>query len=392
VFKKKLRPGGTIERYKARLVIKGYSQKEGDDFFDTYSHVARLTIIRVLLSLVASHGLLVHQMDVKTSFLNGELDEEIYMEQTAGFVANGQEGMVCKLLKSLYGLKQAPKQWHEKFDRTLTSVGFVVNKADKCVYYRYGGGEGVILCLYVDEILILRTSLDVIKDTKDFLSNNFEMKDLGESDVILNIKLLRAGDGGVTLVQSHYVEKVLSRFGYSECEPAPTPYDPIKLLKKNQRISRDKLRYSQIIGSLMYLASATRPDISFAVSKLSRFVSNPRDNHWHALERVLRYLKGTMSLGIHYTGYTTVLEGYCDANWISDANEIYDTSGYVFSLGGGAVSWKSCKKAIFMRSTMEAELSSLDTASVEAEWLCELLMDLPVDEKPVPAISMNCDN
>jgi hypothetical protein len=135
------------------------------------------------------------------------------------------------------------------------------------------------------------------------------------------------------------VEKVLSRVGYSECEPAPTPYDSSKLLKKNRRISRDQLRYSQIIGSLMYLASATRPDISFAVSKLSRFVSNLGDDHWHALERVMLYLKGTMSLGIHYTGYPTVLEGYCDVNWISDADEIYAISGYVFSLGGGTVSW-----------------------------------------------------
>jgi hypothetical protein len=125
------------------------------------------------------------------------------------------------------------------------------------------------------------------------------------------------------------VEKVLSRFGYSECEPAPTPYDPSKLLKKNRMISRDQLRYFQIIGSLMYLASATRPDISFAVSKLSRVVSNLGDDHWRALVRVLRYLKGTMSLGIHYTWYPTVLEGYCDANWISDADEIYATSGYV---------------------------------------------------------------
>jgi hypothetical protein len=170
-----------------RLVIKGYSQKEGEDFFDTYSPVARLTTIHVLLSLAASHSLLVHQMDVNTTFLNGELDEEIYIEHPAGFVANGQEGMVCKLLKSLYGLKQAPKQWHEKFNRTLTFASFVVNEADKCVYYRYGGGEGVILCVYVDDILILGTSLGVIKETKDLLSNNFEMKDFGEADVILNI-------------------------------------------------------------------------------------------------------------------------------------------------------------------------------------------------------------
>ena len=132
--------------------------------------------------MAASHGLIIHQMDVKTAFLNGELEEEIYMDQPDRFVANGQEGMVCKLLKSLYGLKQAPKQWHEKFDITLIYASFVVNEVDTCVYYRYGGGEGVILCLYVDDILIFRTSLNVIKEVKDLLSNNFEMKDLGEAE------------------------------------------------------------------------------------------------------------------------------------------------------------------------------------------------------------------
>jgi hypothetical protein len=218
------------------------------------------------------------------------------------------------------------------------------------------------------------------------------MKDLGEADVILNIKLVREGDGGVVLTQSHYVDKILSRFGYNDCKPAPTPYDASKMLRKNKRIMRDQLRYSQIIGSLMYLASATRPDIAYVVSKLSRFVSNPGDAHWEALERVMRYLKGTVDYAIHYTGYPRVLEGYSDSNWISDADEIKATSGYVFTLGGGAVSWKSCKQAILTRSTMEAELTALDTATVEAEWLRELLMDLPVVEKPIPAILMNCDN
>lgn len=294
-------------------MAKGYTQKEGEDFFDTYSPVARLTTIRVLLSRAASHGPLVHQMDVKTTFLHRELKEEIYMDQPDGFVVPSQEGKVCKLLKSLYGLKQAPKEWHEKFERTLTAFGFVVNDGDKCVYYRHGGGEGVILCVYVDDILIFGTKLDLIKEVKDFLSRYFEMKDQGVADVILNIKLLRDENSGITLLQSHYVEKVLSHFGYSDSTPSPTPYDATVLLRKNRRIARDQLRYSQIIGSLMYLASAMRPDISFAVSKLSRFVSKLGDDHWHALERVMRYLKGTTSYGIHYTGYPRVLEGCSDS-------------------------------------------------------------------------------
>jgi hypothetical protein len=243
VFKKKFSPDGTIEKYKAMLVAKGYNQK-GEDFFDTYSTVAQLTTILVLLSLTTSYGLLIHQMDVKTTFLNGELEEEIYMDQPDGFAVKGQERMVCKLLKSLYDLNQAPKQWYEKFDKTLTSVGFVVNEADKYVYYHFGGGEGVILCLYVDGILIFGTSLNVIKEVKEFLSQNFEMKDLGETDVILNIKLVREGDGGVTLPQSYYVENVLSRFDYSDCKPTPTPYYASMILKKNKRIMIDQLRYS----------------------------------------------------------------------------------------------------------------------------------------------------
>jgi hypothetical protein len=173
----------------------------------------------------------------------------------------------------------------------LTSTGFVVNETGKYVYYRYGGAEGVILCLYVDDILIFGTSLNVIKEVKEFLSQSFEMKDLGEADVILNIKLIKERNGGVILTQSHYVENVLSRFGYSDYKPVSTPYDASLIFRKNKRIMRDHVRYSQIIGSLMYLASATRPDILFAVSKLSRCVSNPGDDHWKYLERVMRYLK-----------------------------------------------------------------------------------------------------
>jgi hypothetical protein len=148
VFKKKLRPDGTINKYKARLVAKGYTQKEDEDFFDTYSPVARLTIIHVLLSLAASHGLLVHQMDVKTTFYNGKLEEKIYMTQSDGFVVKGEEDKVCKLMKSLYGLKQAPKQWHEKFDVTLISAGFSVNEDDRCILPSWWGSRSysILVC------------------------------------------------------------------------------------------------------------------------------------------------------------------------------------------------------------------------------------------------------
>jgi hypothetical protein len=207
-------------------------------------------------------------MDVNIIFLNGKLEEEIYMTQPDGFVVKGQEDKVCKMQKSLYDLKQAPKKWHEKFDVTLISAGFSVNEADRCVYYHHGGGQGVILYLYVDEILIFGTRLDVINEVKTLLCQCFDMKDLGGANVILNIKLIK-GDNEITLTQSHYVEKILSHFGYKDNKSSPTPYDHSLVLQKNKRIGRDQLRYSQIIGSLMYLASVTRPNISFALSKLS---------------------------------------------------------------------------------------------------------------------------
>jgi hypothetical protein len=193
------------------------------------------------------------------------------------------------------------------------------------------------LCLYVDNILIFGTSLDVINEVKTFLCQSFDMKDLGEADVILNTKLIK-GENEITLTQSHYVENVLSRFGYKESKLSPTPYDPSLVLQKNKIIDRDQLRYSQIIGSLMYLASATRPDILFAVSKLSRFTSNLGDDHCHVLERVMHYLVGTMDYRIHYSGYPAVLEVYNDANWISNVDGLYAMSGYVFTLSGATIS------------------------------------------------------
>ena len=200
MFKKKLRPDGSIDKYKARLVTIGYKQKENVDYFDTYSPVTRIASIRLLFAIASIHKLVVHQMDVKTAFLNGDLEEEIYMEQPEGCVIPGQEHKVCKLVKSLYGLKQAPKQWHEKFDKVMLSNGYVINSVDKCIYFKCFNDGVIIICLYVDDLLIFGTSYNVVIATKNFLASNFDMKDMGDASVILGIKILKYND---SIILSH---------------------------------------------------------------------------------------------------------------------------------------------------------------------------------------------
>ena len=199
--------------FKARLVAKGYRQKEGVDYFDTYAPVARITSISLLFALASIYNLCIHQMDVKTAFLNGDLNEEVYMEQPEGFVLPGNEHKVCKLTKSLYGLKQAPKQWHEKFDLVILEYGFKNNGADKCIYSKFTEIFGVIICLYVDDMLIIGTNMDGVNDTKAYLSSAFQMKDLGEVDKILGIKVKRHS-GGFALCQSQENINQVQSFAY----------------------------------------------------------------------------------------------------------------------------------------------------------------------------------
>ncbi|KAL0407710.1 UNVERIFIED_CONTAM: Retrovirus-related Pol polyprotein from transposon TNT 1-94 [Sesamum radiatum] len=364
ILKRKYKADGSIDKYKARLVAK---------------------------AIAALYDLEIHQMDVKTAFLNGELDEEIYMEQPEGFVVPGQEKKVCRLVKSLYGLKQAPKQWHEKFDRTMLSNGFKINECDKCVYVKSSHNSFIIVCLYVDDMLIMGSNRDVILTTKRMLTKHFDMKDMGLADVILGIKISKTSDG-LALSQSHYIENILKKFKAYDSPPAKTPVDLNLHLAKNKGESEGQIEYSRIIGSLMYIMNCTRPDIAYAVNKLSRFTSNPSKNHWKGLIRVLRYLKYTSNYGLHYTRYPAVLEGYSDANWISDSKDTKSTSGYVFTIGGGAVSWKSSKQTCIARSTMESEFIALDKAGEEAEWLRNFLEDIPCWTKPVPAIMIHCDS
>ncbi|KAJ0850834.1 putative RNA-directed DNA polymerase [Helianthus annuus] len=435
IFKRKMKTDGSIDKYKARLVIKGFRQKEGLDYFDTYSPVTRITSIRLVLAIAALRNLEVHQMDVKTAFLNGDLEEEIYMEQPEGFSAPGQEGKVCKLVKnlevhqmdvktaflngdleeeiymeqpegfsapgqegkvcklvkSLYGLKQAPKQWHQKFDHVMIDNGFKINECDKCVYFKDTNEGYVILCLYVDDMLIIGSNDKIIKATKSMLKARFDMKDMGLADVILGVKIIRTQEG-LVLSQSHYVDKILEKFNSGDTSVARTPVDTSQHLKKNKGDGVAQLEYSRIIGSLMYLMTCTRPDLAYAVSRLSRYTSNPCADHWKAITRVLRYIRYTRDYGLHYTRQPAVIEGYTDANWISDNKDSKSTSGYVFTLGGAAIAWKSSKQTVIARSTMESEFIALDKSGEEAEWLRQFVEDIPRWPKPLPAICVHCDS
>ena len=344
VLKRKLKSDGTIDKYKARLVAKGFKQKEDLDFFDTFSPVSRITSIRLLISIAAIHNLEIHQMDVKTAFLNGDLEEEIYMDQPEGFIQQGHENKVCKLTKSLYGLKQAPKQWHEKFDQCVLANGFKANESDKCIYSKSENGEHIIICLYVDDLLIFGTSLYVIETTKALLNRNFDMKDLGQANVILGMKITKSIDG-IMLDQSHYIEKILKKYNFFDCKPACTPFDSSIHLFPTEKESDviNQIEYASIIGSLRYATDCTRPDIAYAVGVLGRFTSRPSIDHWNAICRLMRYLKRTIHVGLFYKNYPAVLEGYCDADWNTLSGDSMSTTGYVFTLGGGAISWKSKK-------------------------------------------------
>ncbi|KAL0560837.1 hypothetical protein IC582_001251 [Cucumis melo] len=236
--------------------------------------------------------------------------------------------------------------------------------------------DHVIVCLYVDHMLIIGSNINIIKATKQMLANKFEMKDMGVADVILGIKISRIPQG-LVLSQSHYVDKMLKKYKKHDIVNAKTSIDTSLHLGKNNGDSIAQLEYYRIIGSLMYIMSYTRPDIAYAVSKLSRYTSNPGQDHWKAILRMLGYLKHTKNYRLHYTRYPVVLEGYSDANWTSSTKNSKSTSGYIFTLGGGVVSWKSSKQTCIARSTMESDFIALDKIGEEAEMLQNFLKDIP---------------
>ena len=385
-------PGVEAARWKARLVVRGCNQKEGVDYNEVFSPVVRHTSIRVLLSFVAMHDLELEQLDVKTAFLHGDLEEEIYMKQPEGFVVSGKEHMVCRLKKSLYGLKQAPRQWYKRFDTFMVGHGYTRSKFDNCVYFRqYGNGSFIYLLLYVDDMLIASKDRSLISKLKSQLCEEFEMKDLGAAKKILGMEIQRDRKGGrLFLSQGRYLEKVLDRFNMQNCKPVSTPSAAHYKLSagccptsEEDIESMSHVPYSSAVGSLMYAMVCTRPDLAYAVSVVSRYMHNPGKDHWEAVKWILRYVKGTVGKGLVFDkskAATCNVVGFVDSDYAGDLDRRRSTSGYVFALCAGAVSWRACLQSVTALSTTEAEYMAASEGVKEATWLRGLVMELGVHQ------------
>jgi len=372
LYKKKLGiPGVELPRYKARLVARGFSQREGIDYQEVFSPVVKHTSIRILLSLMVKEDMELEQMDVKTAFLHGELDQTLFMEQPEGFEVNPELDQVCLLKKSLYGLKQAPRQWNKRFNAFMMDQKFSNSVSDSCVYLKeVSNGECVYLLLYVDDMLLAAKSMTEIKKLKKVLSREFEMKDMGAASRILGIDIIRnRSEGTLCLSQTSYLERVIQKFRMDGAKVVNTPigahFKLSSVHNDDERVGSEKVPYSSVVGSLMYAMIGTRPDIAYAIGLVSRFMSKQGEVHWTAVKWLLRYLKWSTGLNLMYTkGSDFKVQGYCDSDHAADLDKNMSISGYVFTVGGNIVSWKSCLQPVVALSTTEAEYIALTKATM----------------------------
>jgi hypothetical protein len=391
----KVKPGhnNVPERYKARLVAKGYTQRKGIDYRDTYAPVVKHTALRVIFSLVAALDLDMIQLDVKTAFLHGELEEEIFMEQPEGFISPGREKDVCRLIKSLYGLKQAPRCWNNKFNDFLIKFGLTRSTSDSCIYYRRQGEEFTVVAIFVDDGLICSNEPDSLSAILTHLRTEFEMT-TSEANRYLGLNIIRDRSHRLLFVnQNHYI---LKKFSMDTCNPKTIPADPnarmsAEMTPKTENATKEmsSVPYREAIGSLMYLMVMTRPDIAFAVNQVSQYCQNPGPGHWNGVKRILAYLAGTPNHGLLFKrNDEESLIGYCDADYAGDTDKRRSTTGYVFLLYGGPVSWCSKRQSCTALSTTEAEFVAACEAAKEATWLLRLLQELGIKENgPVPLMS-----
>ncbi|KAK1650622.1 hypothetical protein QYE76_068427, partial [Lolium multiflorum] len=401
IFKRKTDADGNITVYKARLVAKGFRQIQGVDYDETFSPVAKLKSVRILLAIAAFFDYEIWQMDVKTAFLNGDIEEELYMVQPKGFVDPKNADKVCKLQRSIYGLKQASRSWNRRFDKVIKDFGFIQCHGEACIYKKVSGSSVAFLILYVDDILLIGNDIELLSSVKGYLNNSFSMKDLGEASYILGIKIYRDRSRRlIGLSQSTYLDKILKKFRMDESKKGFLPMLPGKVLSKTQgpataeeRERMSQIPYASAVGSIMYAMLCTRPDIAHAVSLTSRYQSDPGMEHWTAVKNILKYLKRTKDMFLCYGGdQELVVTSYTDASWNTDPDDSKSQSGYVFILNGAAVSWASSKQCTVAKSSTESEYIAASEASSEAVWMKRFIVELGVVPSALDPFVIYCDN
>ena len=301
IYKIKIGLDGNPDIFKARLVAKGFTQVHGLHYDETFAPVAMLRSIRIILAIAAFHDYEIWQMDVKTAFLNGILEEEVYMIQPEGFVDSKNPKKVCKLKRSIYGLKQASRSWNHRFDHVIKQNGFTRSVEEPCLYMKFSGSKVAFLVLYVDDILLIGNDVPMLSSIKEFLGNHFQMKDLGGAQCILGIRIYRDRSKRIlALSQEAYIDKILDRFKMKDSKRGFLPMGHGITLSKTQCPSEPKevermksIPYASAVGSIMYAMMCTRPDVSYALSMMSRYQANPGESHWIAVKNILKYLRRT---------------------------------------------------------------------------------------------------
>jgi len=392
VYKIKRRSDGKIDRYKAHLVAKGFKQRYCIDYEDTFSPVVKAATIRLVLSLAVSRNWCLRQLDVQNAFLHGFLEEEVYIKQPLGYEDRSKPHYLCKLDKALYGLKQAPRAWYSRLCSKLQSLGFIPSKADTSLFFYRKGNHVIFMLVYVDDIIVASSSQEVVGALLRELEKDFAIKDLGELHYFLGIQVQRK-NGSLLLSQERYASEILKRVNMQLCKPVKTPLCTLEKLSvtSGTRLgTRDSTRYRSIVGALQYL-TLTRPDLSFAVNKVCQFLHSPTTVHWEAVKRILRYVQGTIKMGIKISKSKSMLvSAFSDADWAGCPDDRRSTGGFAVFLGGNLISWCARKQATVSRSSTEAEYKSLANATAEVMWVQKLLDELGISHPQ--AACLWCDN
>lgn len=395
VFALKRKPDGSIEKYKARLVAHGCSQKHNVDYQETFSPVVRHSTIRLLLALSAKHQLLVNHIDIVAAYLNGDLEDDVYMVQPKMFEDKDNPNKVCKLNKALYGLKQAGREWNRKVNDILLEMGFKRCKSDTCVYVQRSGNNICLIAVYVDDMLLACSSEMEMKNIIENLNKYVEAVDRGPISFYLGMEIIRDGlRGNITIHQQKYVKEILDRWGMTDCKPTATPWASGTVLKKcdAQCKDLDTKNYQSLVGALMYLVVITRPDLIHVVSRLSQFNSHPHTEHFQAAKYVLRYLKKNPIGKITFSNNFENFECFTDSDWGCDSNDRKSYSGHVVFMAGGPVAWESRKQPVVALSTMEAEYIALCQGAKEVVFHRGLLNEMGFNDYIANPTPILCDN